>query len=108
MSLLENFAAWRKRRRYDRLKRWARTRTRGRTRFIIRVWIIWSGAEILGSLIFDYFAEGRIDLRLIFMFAIGGPILGLILWWSNEGEYTAAKLDARMKGQDTFGSNGET
>lgn len=39
----------------------------------------------------------RYPLLTVIYFSIVSPILSLVLWWSNEGKYTSANIDARMK-----------
>ena len=56
---------------------------------------------ILCTSLSDYLRLGALDLSktiyIAIYFAIAGPIVGLVSWWSNEGEFKAAKIDARMR-----------
>lgn len=81
------------------LERWARTRAKGKARFVIRSTTIYGGGMTLWFALTDYlFHRGfRYLLLTLIYFSIVSPILSLAAWWSNEGKYTSAKLDARMK-----------
>lgn len=98
-NLCATFQAWRERRKQKHLERWARTRAKGKARFVIRTMIIYGGGMTLWFALTDYlFHRGfRYLLFTVIYFSIVSPILSFVAWWSNEGKYTSAKLDARMK-----------
>jgi hypothetical protein len=96
-TLIKRFQAWRRRRYLDRVARWERTREKGKARFVIRGTLIWSGAMIVFTSLYDYYSYDAIEISNIIYFTIAGPIVGLVSWWSNEGEFRAAKIDARMR-----------
>ena len=99
MKLLGILRAWFARRRQDRLERWEKTRAKGKARFVLRVTAIWGGTMIVGMSLANYFLHRGVSqiLFTFIYFLVVGPIVGLVSWWTNEGEYTAAKIDARMK-----------
>ena len=45
----------------------------------------------------DYYFHGAIEIPKVIYFSIAGPILGLVSWWIAEGEFKAARIDARMR-----------
>ena len=47
--------------------------------------------------LYDWYLHGAIQPLQMIYFVIAGPIIGLVSWWSNEGEFRAAKIDARMR-----------
>ena len=96
-SLIKRFDAWRYRRHLDRVARWERTRVKGKAGFVIRVSLIWAGATILFTSLYDYYFHGVIEIPKIIYFSIAGPIVGLVSWWISDGEFKAAKIDARMR-----------
>ena len=52
---------------------------------------------IVFTSLYDYYFHGAIEIPKIIYFSIAGPIVGLVSWWINEGEFKAAKIDARMR-----------
>ena len=52
---------------------------------------------ILLTSLYDYHFHGAIEIPKIIYFSIAGPIVGLVSWWIGEGEFKAAKIDARMR-----------
>lgn len=72
-------------------------RSRGKVHFVIRVALIWGGAMVLGNILLDFLFGGGFSLSNVIYFIIAAPFISLVSWWANEGEYRAAKLDARMK-----------
>lgn len=96
-SLIKQFEAWRYRRHLDRVARWERTRVKGKARFVVRVSLIWAGAMIVSTSLYDYYFHGAMEIPKIIYFSIAGPIVGLVSWWISEGEFQAAKIDARMR-----------
>jgi hypothetical protein len=96
-SLIKRFEGWRQRRRVTRIAQWGLTRKKGKTRFVFRVSLIWSGFMILTTSFYHYVVHGAVDVWNIVYFSIAGPIVALVSWWVNEGEYRAAKIDARMR-----------
>jgi len=96
-TLIKRFQAWRCRRHLDRVARWGRRRVKGKAHFVIRVSLIWGGGMVLFTSLYDYYFQGAIKISKIIYFSIAGPILGLVSWWINEGEFKAAKIDARMR-----------
>ena len=96
-SLIKRFEAWRYRRYLDRVARWEHTRVKGKVRFVIRVSLIWGGVMVLFTSLFDYYLNGSIQISKIIYFSIVGPVVGLVSWWAAEGEFKAAKIDARMR-----------
>jgi len=96
-TLIKRFQDWRRRRYLDRVGRWERTREKGKARFVIRGSLIWGGAMIVFTSLYDYYSYGTIKISSMIYFTIAGPIVGLVSWWSNEGEFRAAKIDARMR-----------
>jgi len=99
MNLVGQLSAWRARRRQERLERWEQTRAKGKVRFVIRATLIWGGTMIVGISLANYFLHRGFSqiLFTVIYFLVAGPIVALVSWWHNEGEYTAAKIDARMK-----------
>src|SRR5690349_3994381 len=97
ISLIRRFNAWRYRRHLARVARWEKTRTKGKARFVIRGSLIWSGAMIIFTSLYDWYFRGATDPWQMIYFVIVGPILGLVSWWINEGEFRAARIDARMR-----------
>ena len=97
-SLWKTFQTWRERRREKHLERWALTRAKGKARFVVRTTIIYGGGMTLWFALTDLFHRGfRYLLFTVIYFFIVSPILSLTVWASNEGKYTSAKIDARMK-----------
>jgi hypothetical protein len=96
-NLSKRFNAWRRRRHLQRVAKWEHTRIHGRGRYLIRVALIWGGAMILSRSLYDYYFFGRIQISGLIYYSIAGPIVGLVSWWINEGEYQAAKIDARVR-----------
>ncbi|MDX6447253.1 MAG: hypothetical protein QOH71_4327 [Blastocatellia bacterium] len=64
---------------------------------MIRISLIWGGFMIVSNALWDYYFHGALDIPKLIYFAIAGPILGLVSWWVNEGEFKAAKIDAHMR-----------
>jgi len=52
---------------------------------------------ILLTSLYDYYFHGAIEIPKIIYYSIAGPIVGLVSWWIAEGQFTAAKNDARMR-----------
>jgi len=52
---------------------------------------------IVSTSLYDYYFQHTIRISDIIYFSIAGPIIGLATWWANEGEFKAAKIDARMR-----------
>ena len=96
-SLIKRFNAWRYRRHLQRVARWEQTRLKGKVRFVIRVWLIWGGTMIVGSGLLDWYFHGAIDIPKSIYFSLVAPIVALVAWWVNEGEFKAAKIDARAR-----------
>ena len=109
-NLFGKLQAWRVLRRQRGLARWEQTRAKGKTRFVIRTTLIWGGTMIVGMSLTEYFRyrSFRLLVPIVIYFAIAAPIVSLVLWWSNEGAYVAARLDARMKVIEKVSSDGET
>jgi hypothetical protein len=55
------------------------------------------GAMLLLTSLYDYYFHGAIEIPKIIYASIAGPIVGLVFWWIGEGEFKAAKIDARMR-----------
>ena len=96
MNLFGELRAWRARRRQKRLERWETTRAKGKARFVLRGTLIWSVTMIVGVSLGNYFLHRGVSEILFsaIYFLVLGPIVGLVSWWINEGEYTAAEIDA--------------
>src|SRR5215468_6328932 len=94
--VIKRLNAWRYRRHLAHVARWEKTRARGKARFVIRGSLLWSGAMIVFSSLYDWYFRGGTDLWQTIYFVIPGPILGLVSWWINEGVFRAARIDARM------------
>ena len=47
--------------------------------------------------LYDWYLHGAIHPGQMIYFVIAGPIIGLVSWWINEGEFRAAKIDARRR-----------
>lgn len=103
---------WRERRKQVRLAQWERTRTQGKTRFVIRGAFLWGGTMILFMSLMDYYYDHTLDLKKLLWtaiyFVLAAPIITLATWWSNEGMRTSANLDARMKSIEEQFPNDET
>ena len=98
-TLSKRFNVWRRRRHLERVAGWEHTRLKGKARFVIRSWIVWSTSFILATSLYDYYAVGHVDRLKIVVFFLVGPIVGFVEWWIREGEYTAAKIDERRKAE---------
>lgn len=112
-NLFQQFSAWRGRRHQTRLARWERTRAQGKPRFIIRESLIWGGTMILFMSFMDVAFDGRLNLRKLLWtmtyLVIVSPIMMLATWWSNEGRFTSARIDSRMKAiEKMLANNRET
>jgi hypothetical protein len=113
-DLYKRFQAWRGRRHLERVARWEQTRAKGKTRVVIRTWIIFSASYILFTSLYDYsfsgtnYFSGHVQPLKIVSFIVAGLIVGLVEWWVREGEYTAAKIDERRKQQERGLGHGET
>ena len=113
-DLYKRFRAWRDRQPLQRVARWEHTRAKGKTRVVIRTWIIFSASYILFTSLYDYifsgtnYFSGHVQPLKVLFFIVGGLIVGLVDWWVREGEYTAAKIDERRKRQDRGLGHGET
>ena len=109
-NLFGKLEAWRVLRRPKGLARWEQTRAQGKARFVIRTTLIWGGTMIVGMSLSEYFLfrSFRQLVPTVLYFVIAAPIVSLVLWWSSEGAYTAAKIDARMKAIEKMSSDGET
>lgn len=96
---MDKYRAWRVRLNKDSLKRWERKRAQGKARFLIRGVLTWTAGMLLVSALPEYYLHR--DVRLFLLSLILIPTIGVIgafaLWWTNEGKYRAAKIDARMK-----------
>jgi hypothetical protein len=101
--LWNTYQAWRARR-IEHLKQWERRweekRAKGKARFVVRTGLVWSGAMIVGFLVADYYFDGTVDgLKSLFRaicFLIVGLIIGFVVWWTKEGQYKNAKIEARI------------
>jgi hypothetical protein len=100
-KLRNRFHAWRARRRLEHLQRWERERAKGKARFVILTALLWSALMIGALSLAELYFEGTLDgLRLktrVIYYLIAGPIVGLVLWWINEGRYKNARIEARIK-----------
>ena len=96
-NLRKRIHGWRQRRTRARLDRWERTRANGKIRFVIRVSLIWIGVMVPLNVVNDYLFHRGFRLSTVIYFSIAGPVVGFVNWWVSEGEYRAAKIDARMK-----------
>jgi len=96
-NLRKRIQIWRQRRTTARLDRWGGTRANGQIRFVIRVSLIWIGVMVPLNVVSDYLSHRGFRLSTVIYFSIAGPIVGFVNWWVYEGEYRAAKIDARMK-----------
>jgi hypothetical protein len=96
-NLRKRIQMWHQRRTKARLDRWERNRANGKIRFVIRVSLIWIGVMVPLNVVGDYFSNRVFRLSTVIYFSIAGPIVGFVNWWVYEGEYRAAKIDARMK-----------
>lgn len=47
--------------------------------------------------LYDWYFQNTIHAWEMIYFVIAGPIIELVSWWINEGEFRAAKIDARMR-----------
>ncbi len=52
---------------------------------------------IVFTSLYDWYFHGTIHPWQMIYYVIVGPIIGLVSWWINEGEFRAAKIDARMR-----------
>jgi hypothetical protein len=111
-DLTQKFKAWRERKKQERLARWERTRAQGKARFVIRESLIWGGTMLLFMSLMDYFYDRSFNpnkiLWTLIYFVIVAPIITLATWWTNEGKFTGAKIDARMKSIKNMSSDDET
>jgi hypothetical protein len=97
----ERFRGWQRRRYQLSMERWAKTRSKGATRFVIQIALIYSLLMILLRMASDFLDEGtpftnRLTLNIIY-YCAGGILVGLVSWWSMEGRYKNAKLEERIK-----------
>ena len=99
-SFWNTYQAWRAQRRQKHLEWWERKRVKGKVRFVIQVALFWAGSMIVVTSIADFYFEGSVDSPKLFSraiyFLIAGFVLGFVGWWSNEGRYKNAKIEARI------------
>lgn len=85
-----NFLSW-----------WSRKRSKGKFRF---VWTttLWSSLLLFIPVrLVEYLVDGESDrekwiVSLVFSL-LGGLIISLTVWWTNEAKYKNAKIDAHIK-----------
>ena len=89
-NLWKAYLAWTKRREQKQFERWRKTRAKGKARFVLTTALWWGGLMIALYCLTDYydgvFRVKKLPFRIIF-FLIGGLILGLVMWWTNEATY---------------------
>ena len=99
--IVERIKNWRLRRQEKSLERWAHIRSKGKARFITRSALSFSLSMIVVTSLADYIFDSELYLDdLIYKsiyYVAAGVLLGLMGWWTMEGRYLNAKLDARIK-----------
>jgi hypothetical protein len=99
-----DFKEWQMRLHRSRNSRWERARTKGKAYFVFKFALKWtsllSAAPVVTALAFDRNDAFRNWPLTLGMNVLGGILMGLLVWWSNEAECTNARIDARLKGQE--------
>jgi len=97
--LWNKYKAWRTLRR-EHLQWWERKRARGKARFVIQTALVFGVSMIVAMSVLDYYFDGAIAGRRLLSraiyYAIVGPIIGFVIWWSHEGRYNNLKIEARI------------
>ena len=95
------FESWRERNMKNYLSWWSRKRSKGKFHFLWTT-TLWSALMLLVPVaLIGYFVDRDLQLqgwtfRIPFSL-LGGLIISLVLWWSNEATYKNARIDARIK-----------
>ena len=98
----KKYQAWENRRWRKHVQSWERQRSKGRSHFIRGAALLWGGIMILVTTGLEYFLDHRFDPGLLIIkvpiYLIGGYVLGLIGWSSNENKYQAFLLETSKDG----------
>jgi hypothetical protein len=81
-------------------EKWARTRLRGRNRFVLVTGVItWGGLMAFGLILGQYFS-GKFDFLVaagtIIFFGVGGYIVGSAAWKQHEKEFLGTEMTAKL------------
>ena len=94
----KKYQAWENRRWRKHVQWWERKRSKGRSHFILWAALMWGGLMILFTTAWEYFLDHRFDPGLliikVLIYLIGGYVVGLIGWSSNEKKYQAFLREA--------------
>jgi hypothetical protein len=74
-NLSTRFNTWRRRRHLQRVARWEHKRLKGKTRFVIRFALIWSGSMIIANGLWGYYFRGTVETPKLIYFLVAGPVL---------------------------------
>lgn len=82
--------------------KWEQTRAKGMWRFIILNTVIFGGAMIIGTSIFDYFTGSngfRFENLYIItpIYLVGGLAFGVIVWFFGEYKYKKSSGSTPLK-----------
>ncbi len=72
--------------------KWERTRVKGMWRFILLNTVLFGGALLIGTSIFDYFTSSngfRVENLYIKVpiYLVGGLVFGVVVWFFGEYKY---------------------
>jgi hypothetical protein len=91
VTLWKKYQAWENRRWRKHVQSWERKRRKGRPHFALLVALVWGGLMILVSSASEYFLRHNFESWILLMkgpiYLIGGYLVGLIGWSSNENKY---------------------
>ena len=98
---MDRIRVWRLRRQQHSVERWSRVRAKGKARFVIQSALSFSLVMLVANALGDYYDDSGIQFpRFLYKqiyFVLGGVLLGFVSWWTMEGRYRNAKLEARIK-----------
>jgi hypothetical protein len=89
--LWQRYIEWIKKRQKKHFEWWAKKREKGQSQFVLSCGFIFCIAQTIGTAVFSYYFDGFINWRTlpikIIVWFVGGIILGVVGWWSNEKKH---------------------
>jgi|SRR5215467_11256720 len=92
-SLLQKYSSHKSKRFQRWLEKWARERTKGQARFVIRTTLAYS---VLILMLNDFW-DGGIGFFTLVTTHLTGIVIGFVAWNVNESRYKNALIEGRVK-----------